>query len=326
MNAGNRHHTPLKTIPKFSLFVIFSVVIVSSFGCGTSSADALETPADQSSGFDAPRLAGKIVAPEIRESSGLAASQCHENVLWTHNDSGDGAYIYAIDTTAKLLGVWSVSGATNIDWEDIALRKDVDGKCQIYIGEIGNNRLGRETGAIYRIAEPDVKTGIGSTKRNPKQTAEAQKLTFSYPDSRQNAEALLVHPQTGDIYVISKAMLGAAGVYKLSPDFDQKNPQKATRVAEISLPAVPNGLVTSGDISSDGNRVVLSDYFGGYELTLPQGANGFDDIWPVLPKRIDIGKREIGEGVAYSADGNAIFSTSEKANSPLYKTTRTTQK
>lgn len=318
MNAAERHYTPLKTITKFLLFVIFGAIIVSSLGCGASSADSYEPDNIENSVYAAPEIAGKITAKEIRESSGLAASQCQQNVLWTQNDSGDGAYIYAIDTSAKLLGVWRVAGATNTDWEGIALRKEPDGTCRIYIGEIGNNRLARETGAVYRIPEPNAADGKGSTKRDPKQTEKAEKLTFSYPDSRQNAEALMVHPQTGDIYVISKVLLGAAGVYKIKPVFDEAETQTATRVGELSLPAVPNGLVTSGDISPDGGRVIISDYFAGYELTLPHTAKGFDDIWTVLPVRVDIGKREIGEGVAYSADGNAIFSTSEKANSPLY--------
>lgn len=299
-------------------------VVVSS--CVSSSGD--ENPSlvsVEDKAYEEPKLAGKITAREVRESSGLAASQCQQDVLWTHNDSGDGAFIYAIDTSAKLLGVWRVTGAANTDWEGIAVRRESDGVCRIYIGEIGNNRLARENGAVYRITEPDTSTGQGSTKRDPRQTDKAEKFAFTYPDSRQNAEALMVHPQTGEIYVISKVMLGAAGVYKLNPDFSNTHTQKAERVGELSLPAVPNGLVTSGDISPDGKRVIVSDYFAGYELTLPDGANGFDDIWSVLPKRVDIGKREIGEGVAYSADGSAIFSTSENANSPLYIMRRNSQ-
>ena len=45
-------------------------------------------------------------------------------------------------------------------------------------------------------------------------------------------------------------------------------------VAEIAVPAVPNGLITGGDISPDGRRVALCDYVMGYELTLPDGAAG----------------------------------------------------
>ena len=33
----------------------------------------------------------------IKESSGIAASRNHPDIYWTHNDSGDGPFIYAFD-------------------------------------------------------------------------------------------------------------------------------------------------------------------------------------------------------------------------------------
>lgn len=316
----------MKTITNFLLFVIFAVLIAGFTGCSASNSGSANTDTSQTfQSYDKPIVVGKITSRDIRESSGIAVSQCQDNVLWTHNDSGDGAYIYALDTKGKQLGVWRVEGATNTDWEDLALTKDNNGKCFIYIGEIGNNRLGRKTAAIYRINEPDASSGASSTKRDPRFTERAEKLTIMYPDAHQNAEALLVHPQSGAVYVIAKLVFGAAGVYKLKPDFGNAEPQTAVKVGEVSLPALPNGLVTAGDISPDGKRVVIADYFSGYEIILPESAEDFDEIWKVLPVRVDIGKREIGEAVAYSPDGNAIFSTSEKANSPIYKTERQTK-
>lgn len=39
-----------------------------------------------------------ITDPRIKESSGLAASRKHPGVYWTHNDSDDGPYVYAVDS------------------------------------------------------------------------------------------------------------------------------------------------------------------------------------------------------------------------------------
>ena len=39
-----------------------------------------------------------IEDPRITESSGLAASRLHPGVYWTHNDSDDGPYVYAVDS------------------------------------------------------------------------------------------------------------------------------------------------------------------------------------------------------------------------------------
>ena len=47
--------------------------------------------------YAAPQVVGKIDNRKIIESSGIAASPCQSGVLWTHNDSGNEAEIYAID-------------------------------------------------------------------------------------------------------------------------------------------------------------------------------------------------------------------------------------
>ena len=39
-----------------------------------------------------------ITDPRITESSGLAASRQHPGIYWTHNDSDDGPYLYAVDS------------------------------------------------------------------------------------------------------------------------------------------------------------------------------------------------------------------------------------
>src|SRR5437773_40798 len=40
-----------------------------------------------------------LASPRLIESSGVAVSHAHPGVLWSHNDSGDGPYLYATDTT-----------------------------------------------------------------------------------------------------------------------------------------------------------------------------------------------------------------------------------
>jgi len=70
----------------------------------------------------APRVLEEVgaVPDELKESSGLAISRTQQGVLWSHNDSGDGPSLYAIDIAGKLLGVFHVSGAMARDWEDIS--------------------------------------------------------------------------------------------------------------------------------------------------------------------------------------------------------------
>src|SRR5207248_3297632 len=86
-----------------------------------------------------PRLLAKLADARITESSGLAASRTTPGVLWTHNDSGDGPYLFAIDRKGNTLARYRVPKADNVDWEDIAIATGADGKPILYIGDIGDN-------------------------------------------------------------------------------------------------------------------------------------------------------------------------------------------
>ena len=139
--------------------------------------------------------------------------------------------------------------------------------------------------------------------------------------SKGDAETLLVAPDGKELYVLTKRKEGPSEVYKIAANFG--GPQvKGVKVAEITLPAILTGLLTGGDVSPDGRHVVLCDYVAGYELSLPDGVRSFDDIFNQKPIKFDIGKREMGEAIAYSADGTSVFSTSEGVGAPLFQMAR----
>jgi hypothetical protein len=317
-----------KTITKFFAFVIsFSLVCLLFSGCfsvsSSKSGNGNETNGKYSQNYDKPKVIGKIETTEITESSGLAASKCQADIFWTHNDSGDNAFVFALNKQGQRLGTWKVTDAKNIDWEDIAEIKTASGECVLYIGDIGNNTRIRDEFTIYRVTEPQVSAeSKASSKKNPLATAPSEAIKFTYPDMRRDAETLMVHPVTGDIYILSKRLSGASAVYKLKSDFDLSKTNKLENIGDFSVPAIPNGLLTGGDISPDGTRVVICDYFNAYELVLPEKAKNFDEIWKETPAVIELGAREQGEAVGYSADGKSIFATSEKKNSPLIEVKR----
>lgn len=303
-----------KTIAEIYRLVIFlaGVAILSASCAFVSSHDGPSTPV---SPYGEPVVVSRIKADEITESSGIAASRCDQNVLWTHNDSGNDPVIFAVSTHGQLIGRWKVKDATNNDWEDIAAYKDSAGKCYLYIGDTGDNKLQRAEHSVYRIPEPLANAASGA------ETQHAERLKYVYPDTLHDAETLMVEPKSGDIYVVTKEVSGAAGVYRIKPQFNVDQPQKAELVASITVPAIPNGYLTGGDISPDGRRMILCDYTQGYEYTLPDGAP-FDQIWKVEPVIVNLGKRSGGEAVGYSVDGTSVFATSEGKNPPLIEVKR----
>ena len=307
-----------KTIAKFLSFVILFSIVTAGFSACSIGTNTLADGPDQNGQFLAPTVVGRISNPDIIEASGITVSKCQPDVLWTHNDSGDEAFIYAVNPSGANLGTWRVKSAQNIDWEDIAEFKDSGGKCFIYIGEIGDNNLSRTVHTIYRVLEPSVTPDSSNTRqKNALETAPADSVSFSYADARHNAETLIVHPITGNIYVLSKSRTDLSSVYKIAPTFGSGVVQTVSYIAQIKVPSIPLGLLTGGDASFDGRRVVLCDYMDGYELTLPNGDNNFDDIWKQTPLRIDLGPRDTGEAVAYGPDGNTIFATTEGRKAPI---------
>ncbi len=314
-----------KTITKFFSFVILWTSLCCLFsGCysvsSTDQANVNRADKDVSTAYQKPEIVGAIKTAEITESSGIVASKCQANVFWTHNDSGDGAFVFAFNAAGESLGVWTVKNAKNRDWEDLATIKNASGECFLYIGDIGDNERKRSELTVYLVKEPTVTDADKtSSRKNSLSTEPSDAIKIQYPDARYDAETLLVHPQSGDIYILTKRLRDAASIYKLSKNYSFDKINRLEKIADFTVPAVPNGFLTGGDVSADGKRVVICDYFSAYEIVLPEKAKSFDDIWRERPLIIELGEREQGEAVGYSADGAAIYATSEKKNSPIIK-------
>jgi hypothetical protein len=145
---------------------------------------------------------------------------------------------------------------------------------------------------------------------------------MKYPDGKHDAETLLVHPTSGDLYIITKVMGSAAGVYKLKAPLAKSGEFTLVYVREFRFPNKFLGFITGGDVSPDGHRVALCDYLGACELVLPdRPGTVFDDIWRQSPLPIEIGSfggsRRQGEAICYRADGRALLATSEGLPCPL---------
>lgn len=273
--------------------------------------------------YGAPTRIGTLKDPAINESSGIVASRLNRGLYWTHNDSGDGPFIYAFDARGERRGVWRVTGTRAHDWEDIAAGPGPErNRRYLYIGDIGDNNERRAEIVVYRVLEPNITAAdTRPTKSRPRQTAASQAIRLRYPDGKHDAEALMVHPTTGDLYIVTKKMFGRPGVYVTRAPLNTTSATVLTKLGELSIPSIFGGMITGGDISPDGRRVALCDYTQGYELVLPRGAS-FDTIWKQPLQRFALGSRKQGEAIAYRLDGRALLATSEGRGSPLNQVVR----
>lgn len=262
---------------------------------------------------------GIIESVGLTESSGIASSRCTDDLLWSHNDSGKEPVLYAFNFKGKASGSYMLTDAENIDWEDIAIIENKE-SCDIYIADIGNNYSLRNRLSIYVVSEPKLTYGSTDSVK-----LKSRRIDFSYdlpPNSKvPDAETLMVHPTTKDIYIITKTKSGAATIFRiLNRELGVENVM-ARKVASVSVPSIPPGLLTGGDISPDGMRVALVDYLGAYEFSLTKPSDDFISIFDTKPVLIRFGRRTQGESITYSKDGDSLYGTSEGANSSVIRST-----
>lgn len=234
-----------------------------------------------------------ITDPRITEASGLAASRQHPGVYWTHNDSSDGPYVYAVDSaTGKTVARVAMRGVDPRDVEAISLGPDGD----LYVGDIGDNLGGAWKEVwIYRFPEP---------KKLRDQTVDVTRYTVRYDDGPRNAEALMVQPATGRVYIASKNEDGGhlyQGPAKLSPH----GVNTFRRAADVPW-------VTDGAFSPDGSRLVLRGYFWSAEYTWSGGA-------PHKLADLRVPMQRQGEGVTFTPDGRALMYSSEGKDSQVWR-------
>ena len=269
-------------------------------------ADVSKASVNDAGGYHRAEVIGTINDRRLSEVSGITASRRQDDVWWVHNDSGDLPRIFALDSSGKVLAEYRVVGAVNEDWEDIASGPGPDRSPALYIADIGDNGLEREFVVVYRVSEPDLTRDDATL-----QTVQAEPLQFRYPDGKHNAEALVVDPESGRIYVITKKDAGGCGVFRSPVPLKLGEPMTFERVdGRGSLSFTQWRKVTGATTSEDGTRIAIRNYFNAFELERGAGKD-FESIFFSTPAPINLPLEQQGEAIAYTRDGKALVTVSE---------------
>ncbi|MCX4725781.1 WD40 repeat domain-containing protein [Streptomyces sp. NBC_00440] len=237
-----------------------------------------------------------IKDPRITESSGLAASRLHPGIYWTHNDSSDGPYVYAVDSkTGQTVARVTMRGVgAPRDVEAISIGPDGD----IYVGDIGDNLDGSWDHVwIYRFPEPK--------QLKKEETVHATQFTVKYADGPRNAEALMVHPKTGRVYIASKNQT-KGGLYVGPTKLSASKTNVFRRIDDVPW-------VTDGAFSPDGKQLTLRGYLGAESYDWkPGGGLGTEH-------ELGVPFQGQAESVTYTPDGSALMMGSEGAQSRVLR-------
>lgn len=244
-----------------------------------------------------------IVAPRLGESSGVAASS-RAGVYWTHNDSGDGPFMYATDSTGRDLGRWRIAGASNRDWEDMAAGPCVvrPGRC-LYLADIGDNSRRRPHVVIYRLEEPEPPTHpAGDSGVVPL----LDSIVLRYADAPHNAEGLAVTAD-GRLLITAKALRDPALLFWAPAD--QPHATLAVHCTlNVRTDPLRGRIVTGLALSPDGRYLAVRTYSSLHffradpdcsPLTPPNGV-----VIPVVETQ--------GEAVAFDHRTDRLVMTSER--------------
>jgi hypothetical protein len=214
------------------------------------------------------------------EISGLTTSLRHPGVLYLHNDSGDGPYIYAVDSSScTTLATLTVRGIDPRDVEAISIGRDAQGRPVIWFADIGDNLDSWPDVRLHQIREP---------KRLRDKTVSATTFRFTYGDMPHNAETLLANPAKPELWILTK-QLAHGSLYRLPVPLRTGEVNVARKIRR------EGGLVTDGAVSPDGRRYVYAGLPPGRLIaTVP------------LPFQLQ------GEAITWAPDGRSLLITSER--------------
>lgn len=239
---------------------------------------------------------------QLPEASGLVRGS--GNFWWSHNDSGDGPFLYAIDPKGKLLGKVEVRGARNIDWEELTagpcLGRSFKERC-LYIGDIGDNSAQRDDAVIYVVREP---------------TPTSQKvdllvtLPIRYAEGPANSEAFVYDVPEKQFLIFTKERNGFGRVYARSLNQAQ-SPLKQVGEVDLARRARGDRVITGAALSQDGRTLLLRSYMNAFRWF--RGPHeSWSEVLTHFPTAIPLRPEPQGEAIAFGPQDQDFYTTSEK--------------
>jgi hypothetical protein len=250
------------------------------------------------------RRLAELRDPRLRETSGVAVSRAHQGVIWTLNDSGDGPYLYATDSTGAVRARFEVRGARNVDWEALTLGPcpagPWRGRACLYVADTGDNDEARPRVVLYAVPEP---TPARADTDAAIPTAVARPLRLRFADRARDAEALVALPD-GSLALITKGRTGPVLRYTIpgaaweADEFELANPDTVA-----VGPRFPTGWVTDAAVDPSGKRAVVRTYTELYFFAI-------GEEWTPSGPPCRIGWIEPqGEGVAFLDNGEVLLTS-----------------
>ncbi|MCQ4165318.1 hypothetical protein [Tahibacter harae] len=271
-----------------------------------------------------PQIAGLLRDARLDEVSGLAVSQRDSARLWLHNDSGNRAEVFAVDTKGALLARVLIAGIKPLDWEDMS-SFTLDGKPYLLIADTGDNGAVRKSSELIVIEEPSFRAAAAPQEL---QAAPAWRIRFRYADAPHDVEAVTVDAAAKRVLLLTKRTdPPQLWSLPLRPAGDAEQVAQHLGDLAVSGEAVPAaafqrrlqpGRPTGFAISRDGRSAVVLTYASVWRYTRA-AAESWEQALARKPQVFPFGLLAQAEAVAVSYDGAAIYLSGERWPAPLLR-------
>ncbi|QDV46155.1 hypothetical protein Enr13x_60590 [Stieleria neptunia] len=290
----------LRRLPSTCTFALLVAAVAGFHGLTPPSANGWEPK-------NAAVLAGhaflELDTPSLTESSGLAFSHVSPHCVWSHNDSGDKARLYAFTNNGKYCGRMVLRGVNASDWEDMASFDD-DG-ARLLVADVGDNDAQRKSVSLYLFDEPD--------PRRRSFVDSYQHLVIRYPRGPQNCESVAVDVRRRRILMLGKSPL-LATMYEVPLPKRPKGDPSAAGVTVIELDAKPIQslaipLATGMDLCPTTGDLWISNYLQAYRFPASKRIP-LETRLRQMPEIVDLPKLKQVEAIAVDDQGR-VWVTSE---------------
>jgi hypothetical protein len=274
--------------------VAFLLMLIASAACSQKKSEKTNSDIFLSG----EQLAEVTNKKQLGEASGLAASANNSGMLWTLNDSGNKAEVYLVDNKLDIKLICKLKGIYNRDWEDLTVGPGPEpGKNYLYVGEIGDNMAMFPYKHVYRFEEP-IASGEKELILDKFDT-----ITFQLPDAKKDTESLMIHPQTKNLYVISKREQPVY-VYELKYPYSTNDTLTAIRIR-----ALPLTQIVAADFSIDGKELLIKNYKNVFYWKV--GDRDLTEALKEPPLIVKYKEEPQGESITFSRDGSGFYTISE---------------
>lgn len=246
---------------------------------------------------------GNLRDARIDESSGLTMSTRHADLAYTTNDEGESPQVFAIQpSTGRTVSAFDLRGAGDLR-DPEAIRSDPRGR--IWLADTGDGHPGKPG---KKNGQPDRKhvtiVVFDEPERGRRGAVPSRRYSVVFSNGPHNAEALAIHPTTGQAFLISNAKVGR--VYQLP------NPLRPGRnVARATAHLMPS-FVTDATFTVDGRFVLVRTM--GSAAVLVFDSRSWKRVGSIAAPRMDK-----GESITVERGGTSAILGSEGRRSPLVR-------